>query len=200
MEQQLNRIAMFPLNIIVLPGEEVPLRIFEPRYKQLIAECREHSLPFGIPYMKDGVMTSIGSEVEISEVIARNSFNDMVIMIRGKSLFQTINFFTVLPSKPYGGGIIEIIFEDFITTNSKIRDLTQRLRLISSHETSLIIGNENFSMLSIAKKLMLKSEEKYKFLVLNTNEQKEKFLIKQLDFLELIQSQEKILDKNFQLN
>ena len=44
-----NFIPIFPLSIVVYPGEDLNLHIFEPRYKQLIAECIATKKPFGIP-------------------------------------------------------------------------------------------------------------------------------------------------------
>ena len=46
-------IGLFPLGIVLLPTEQVPLHIFEPRYRELIAECIEGGQPFGLVYADD---------------------------------------------------------------------------------------------------------------------------------------------------
>jgi len=200
MKPQLYRIAAFPLNIVVLPGEEVPLRIFEPRYKQLINECMEYSLPFGIPYMSKGIMTEIGSEVEVVNIIGRNDIDDMVIMIKGKSIFKTKDFFPELPNKMYGGIVAEAMLNDFGTTNPELAKMVKTLKLNLSPDLGTLIISNEINMLDVARSLMLKSEEKYKVLTINDKKAREQFIINRLRFVELIKNQEKKLENNFQLN
>jgi len=200
MKPQIYRITAFPLNIIVLPGEEVPLRIFELRYKQLINECIGSSLPFGIPFMNNNIMTDLGSEVEIIKVVGRNENDDMVIMIRGKSLFRTIDFFPELPLKLYGGTISEAFIHDFGTTNPEIAIKIKKLKLNLNSQLGTLMISKEINLLDVARLLMLKSEEKYKFLTLKDNASRELFIIYRLRFLELIKSQEIKLENNFQLN
>jgi len=59
-----NFIPIFPLNIVVYPGEHLNLHIFEPRYKQLISECSEAGKPFGIPTVLENKMNDMGTLVE----------------------------------------------------------------------------------------------------------------------------------------
>ena len=53
MEKRNLEIPFFPLGVTLLPEEIIPLRIFEPRYIQLINDCEEKDLTFGIPYVKN---------------------------------------------------------------------------------------------------------------------------------------------------
>ncbi len=63
-----NFIAIFPLAIVVYPGEELNLHIFEPRYKQLINECHAAKKPFGIPSVLKNNITELGTLADIIEV------------------------------------------------------------------------------------------------------------------------------------
>ena len=63
-----NFIPIFPLGIVVYPGEELNLHIFEPRYKQLIKDCHESKKPFGIPSVVNNKMTEMGTLVEVAEI------------------------------------------------------------------------------------------------------------------------------------
>jgi hypothetical protein len=200
MKPQLYRISAFPLNLVLLPGEELPLRIFEPRYKQLIDECLETSSTFGIPFTIKGEVTSIGSEVEVVKLVGRNANDDMVITIKGKSNFHTIDFFPVLPNKLYGGTISEKLDFDFNTNNPEIAVKIKQLKLNLSPVFGTLILNESISLLEIAKTLMLSSEEKYRLLTINNIEAREQFILNQLRFVELIRTQERKLENNFQLN
>lgn len=194
------RLSAFPLNLIVLPGEEIPLRIFEPRYKQLITECLENNQTFGIPFIGENGITEIGSEVKVTKLVGRNANDDMVINIKGVSLYKTIDFFPVLPDKLYGGTISETIASDFSTTNPEIAVRVKALKLNLSNELGTLIISESMNMLDIARTLMLKSEEKYKLITLNSKSDKEQFIANQLRFVELIRSQETKLENNFSLN
>jgi Lon protease-like protein len=63
-----NFIPIFPLGIVVYPGENLNLHIFEPQYKQLITECNEQKKPFGIPTVIENKMQDFGSMVTITEI------------------------------------------------------------------------------------------------------------------------------------
>lgn len=201
MSSQVYRLAAFPLNLILLPGEEIPLRIFEPRYKQLINESLEYSLPFGIPYIdsKNGI-TRIGSEVEIINMAGRNANEDMVINIKGKALFKTIDYFPTLPNKLYGGTVSEPLNIDFITNNPEIVVKVKKLKLNIGNELGTFVRGNGIDMLDIARTLMLKSEEKHKLLSLPNSAVREQFMVNQLNFVEMIRHQEAKLEHNFQLN
>ncbi|MDX9848073.1 MAG: hypothetical protein RBT74_13905 [Tenuifilaceae bacterium] len=200
MSSQIYRLAAFPLNLILLPGEVIPLRIFEPRYKQLIDESLEYSTRFGIPFIKGNLITDIGSEVEVVKLVGRNANDDMVINIRGVSLYKTIDYFPVLPDKLYGGTVSETINTDFSTTNPDIAVKVKTLKLNLNTELGTLIVSDSINMLDIAKALMLKAEEKYKLLTLSNRDDREKLLLNQLRFVEMIRLQERSLENNFQLN
>ena len=59
----INFVPIFPLGIVVYPGEELNLHIFEPRYKQLVEECAALKKPFGIPSVVDSRMSELGTLV-----------------------------------------------------------------------------------------------------------------------------------------
>ena len=64
-----NFIPIFPLGIVVYPGEHLNLHIFEPRYKQLINECYAEAKPFGIPTVLSKGMAEMGTLVTIREIV-----------------------------------------------------------------------------------------------------------------------------------
>lgn len=65
----INFIPIFPLNIVVYPGEQLNLHIFEPRYKQLIRECVLEKKPFGIPTVIDHKLEEYGTRVFVTEIV-----------------------------------------------------------------------------------------------------------------------------------
>jgi Lon protease-like protein len=53
MNSQLS-LPLFPLNTVLFPGQVLPLHVFEPRYRQMIATCTEKGSPFGVALIQDG--------------------------------------------------------------------------------------------------------------------------------------------------
>lgn len=62
---------LFPLDLVVLPGEDVPLHIFEPRYRKMIARCIRDRGPFVVVRLHEGVMTSVGCTLQVRKVTRR---------------------------------------------------------------------------------------------------------------------------------
>ena len=100
-------IPLFPLNLVVFPGEELNLHIFEPRYRQLIREAEENRVNFGIPAMIDGNMMNYGTEVKLEIVAKRYKGGELDIKTRGVGLFKITDFYKSVPNKLYSGADIE---------------------------------------------------------------------------------------------
>lgn len=101
-----NFIPIFPLGIVVFPQETVHLHIFEPRYKQLIRECRDSQKPFGIPVVLDNRLQEIGTLVRISEVVQEYENGEMDIKTEGIKIFRSLEVIRSVPDKLYGGAIV----------------------------------------------------------------------------------------------
>src|SRR5688572_29324361 len=101
-----NFIPIFPLGIVVYPGEELNLHIFEPRYKQLIKECFDAGKPFGIPAVINDKMSEMGTLVEIREISKVYEDGKMDIRTEGKQVFKILEVIKELPEKLYSGAIV----------------------------------------------------------------------------------------------
>jgi len=200
MNSQDYTLAMFPLQTFLLPGEEIPLRIFEPRYIELIEDCEKSGMKFGIPYTTENEITSYGCEVELLSVVAKNSLNEMVVLIKCIKNFHLLDFYDELPNKLYGGGVIEYVDDDFNTTNPELIVLVKKLKLEINPIIGAIATNSSFKLFDIAKSLILKSEDKYNLYSIRNQAGMERFLIKHLKFYELVKNNEDALQKNFSLN
>ena len=90
---QPDRIALFPLNVVLLPGEHLPLHIFEPRYRRMVRDCLETSSPFGMLLaLKDGVVR-VGCTAEIELVTKRYDDGRMDILTIGRQPFRVVELF-----------------------------------------------------------------------------------------------------------
>jgi len=101
-----NFIPIFPLNIVVYPGEQLNLHIFEPRYKQLISECVESKKPFGIPAVLNNKMGEMGTLMEVKEVSKIYESGEMDIKTEGVQVFKILEVIKELPEKLFSGAIV----------------------------------------------------------------------------------------------
>jgi Lon protease-like protein len=101
-----NFIPIFPLGIVVYPGEHLNLHIFEPRYKQLIKDCFDAKKPFGIPTVLENKVGEMGTLVEIVEI--SNTYEDGKMDIRtvGLQPFKILEIVREIPEKLYSGAIV----------------------------------------------------------------------------------------------
>jgi Lon protease-like protein len=88
---------LFPLGIVALPHEYVPLHIFEPRYRTMIGECLEREAEFGIVWEDADGTRSIGCACEITEVLERTDDGRMNIVTRGTRPFRIVESHEDLP-------------------------------------------------------------------------------------------------------
>lgn len=103
----INFIPIFPLSIVVYPGEELNLHIFEPRYKQLIEECAASQKPFGIPSVINSRLGDLGTLVSLKEVTTRYENGEMDIVTKGERVFRILEVIKEIPDKLYNGAIVE---------------------------------------------------------------------------------------------
>ncbi len=106
-------LPLFPLQLVVFPQEELKLHIFEPRYQQLIQECRETGAPFGIPAYVDGELAKFGTELSLEKVFKTYPEGEMDVLTVGRRVFRMTSFIREVPGKLYSGG--EITFLDNAT-------------------------------------------------------------------------------------
>src|SRR6185503_11348110 len=101
-----NFIPIFPLGIVLYPGENLNLHIFEERYKQLIKDCHESKKPFGIPTVIDNKVQDYGCLSEILEITATSENGEMDIKTRGTQIFRVLEMIKEVPDKLYSGAIV----------------------------------------------------------------------------------------------
>src|SRR5436853_5387133 len=86
----LTDFPLFPLPVVLLPSEVVPLHIFEERYRTMIDECLDDGREFGIVWLADDGLKDIGCTARVAEVIERMEDGRMNILVRGASPFRLI--------------------------------------------------------------------------------------------------------------
>lgn len=101
-----NFIPIFPLGIVVYPGEKLHLHIFEPRYKQLIQDCNASGKPFGIPTIVGNNPPDMGTLVQLKEIVQTYDNGEMDIRTEGVSVFRILEVVRSIPDKLYSGAIV----------------------------------------------------------------------------------------------
>ena len=84
----MDNIPLFPLNIVALPRERIPLHIFEPRYKRMIKDRIKTGAPFGIVLRDKKGVKSIGCSVKIIRVLKEHPTGEYDIIVQGQRCFR----------------------------------------------------------------------------------------------------------------
>jgi Lon protease-like protein len=86
--QTIERFPLFPLGLVLLPGEAVPLHIFEERYKLMIGECLDEGREFGIIWLADDALKDVGCAARITRVLERFDDGRLNILVEGTAPFR----------------------------------------------------------------------------------------------------------------
>jgi Lon protease-like protein len=83
-------LPLFPLNVVLLPGTPLPLHIFEPRYKEMIGECRANNAPFGVVRAVEEGIAEIGCTAEIVSVTKEYPDGRLDLIAEGRERFEVL--------------------------------------------------------------------------------------------------------------
>ena len=84
----MDELGLFPLGLVLLPTERLPLHIFEERYKELIGECIEHETEFGLVYADDQGIRDVGTRARVTEVLTRFDDGRLNVLVEGGDRFR----------------------------------------------------------------------------------------------------------------
>ena len=178
-----NFIPIFPLTIVVYPGEELNLHIFEPRYKQLVSECIATKKPFGIPAVIGNNMNELGTLVEITEVSKTYDNGELDIKTKGQKIFRILEVIKEIPDKLYSGAIVN--YPKNIESGNRL--LMQKvIKAISELHTLLKITNKfkkpenELWSYDVAHHAGLSLDEEYEILGLMNELQRQEYLKRHL--------------------
>lgn len=178
-----NFIPIFPLGVVVYPGEQLNLHIFEPRYKQLIRECMDAQKPFGIPTVMDDQMMEFGTLVEITLIKQVYEDGKMDIITRGLQVFRLLEVVKEIPDKLYSGAIVnypdnesESVHPGMSSIVQAIRELHQLLHV----EKSFPRSDNALRSYDVAHLAGMSLQEEYELLQLFREDQRVEYLKRHL--------------------
>jgi Lon protease-like protein len=175
-----NFIPVFPLGIVVYPGEHVNLHIFEPRYKQLVGDCHKEGKPFGIPTIIDNKLNEMGTLVKITELVKTYDNGEMDIRTEGLRVFRVLELIRSVPDKLFSGAIVN--YPENIEGPGKQELMQKVIKAVRELHRLLEISkdfhkpDEELSSYDIAHHAGLSIEEEYELLGLLREEQRQEYL------------------------
>src|SRR5918999_3429506 len=86
----MSELGLFPLGIVLLPTEQIPLHIFEDRYQELIGECLAEEREFGLVYADEDGLREIGTRAAVTEVLDRFEDGRLNIVAEGRERFRLV--------------------------------------------------------------------------------------------------------------
>jgi Lon protease-like protein len=105
-DRLVREFPLFPLDLVALPHEVVPLHIFEDRFKTMMEACLERESEFGIVWLSDDGLRPVGCACEITEVLERTDDGRMNLLTRGTRPFRIVEREDKLP---YPAGTVEFL-------------------------------------------------------------------------------------------
>jgi len=178
-----NFIPIFPLGLVIYPGEHLNLHIFEPRYKQLIKDCQASGKPFGIPAVIKDKVEEMGTLVHITEISKEYEDGKMDIKTQGTAVFKILEVVKELPDKLYSGAIVTYPGDHPKRSTAKMKLILQGIRALHGRlGVAKDFGKPDAELISfdVAHHAGLSIEDEYHLLELSQELQREEFLKRHL--------------------
>ncbi len=198
-----NFIPIFPLSIVVYPGEDLNLHIFEPRYKQLISECIAAKKPFGIPVVISNNMNELGTLVEITKLSKTYENGEMDIKTRGQKVFRVLEIINEVPDKLYSGAIVSYPVNSGHGKKllmSKVIDAIKELHKLLKVNKPFRKEEQQLSSYDVAHHAGLTLEEEYEFLSLTNELHRQEYLKRHLAKVLPVVAEMELLKEKIKLN
>ncbi len=126
-----ERIPLFPLNVVLLPGGDLPLHIFEPRYRRMVRDCIENKSEFGMLLVAPKGLVRVGCTAEVIEVAKRYPDGRMDILAVGRVPFRIVELEN---AKEYDDGMLLEGTVDYLDDRERPVDAKRRRELVDLYE------------------------------------------------------------------
>jgi Lon protease-like protein len=157
----MDELGLFPLGIVLLPTEQLPLHIFEERYKELIGECVELDQEFGLVYADDDGLRDVGTRARVVEVLTRFEDGRLNILVEGGARFRLTE---LTDGRSFNTGLVTaVVDEDDQADDSGVDEalrLFGRLRELTGSEVEAPDRDTPQLSFALAGKVELAVEEK----------------------------------------
>lgn len=196
-------LPLFPLKLVVYPGEQLNLHIFEPRYKQLVRECEENGVSFGIPSYINNELTDFGTEIQLLAVEKRYENGEIDIRTEGLGVFKIHEFYRTAPNKLYSGADIERVKDETVGDTAATEELLHflgKLYQLLNIKKEVPENDPAFRTYSVAHHVGFSIEQEYEFLCIPGEIDRQRYMIAHLKKLIPIVQEMERLRKKAQMN
>ncbi len=198
-----NFIPIFPLSIVVYPGEKLNLHIFEPRYRQLVKESFEKNKPFGIPAVINNKLSEMGTLVQVKEISKVYDDGKMDIKTEGLQVFTILEIINELPDKLYSGAIVTYPQNITRGSSSMMKKLVEAIRELHKYlDVFKEFGKPDAELQSydVAHHAGLTIEEEYQVLEYLQELQRQEFLKRHIAKVLPVMKEMNVLKGRIKLN
>ncbi len=181
----MKELALFPLGLVLFPGEGLNLHIFEPRYRELVADCLANDETFGIVPFFEGKLYHIGTEVRIISVEQKYIDGRYDIKTLALDRFELKEFFN--PWKPhlYAGAVVNPITKEYGFGDPILRHKALLLAVefgeLAEIEVSEKPADDKCFSWQIGHKIGLNATEKSQLLSLSVEDDRLDYIISHLE-------------------
>lgn len=196
-------LPLFPLKIVVYPNENLNLHIFEPRYKQLIRECENNNITFGIAPFIDNNIMMFGTEVELLSIEKKYENGELDIKTRGIGLFKIHEFYSVAPNKLYAGADIQRRIDEskgIPEKSERLLEFLHELFRLLDIDKNLPTDPKTFKTFSIAHHVGFSLEQEYEFLQISEESIRQDYMFDHLQRMIPIVKEMERLKHRVQMN
>lgn len=176
-------LPLFPLNAVLVPGEKLPLHIFEERYREMIRYCRETEEPFGVVFERDDdEIVEIGCAARIDRIVTEYDDGRLDVLTEGQNRFRIVE---VYRERVYLTADVEPIEEhrERVRSETRERVITQHMKLMElAGETirpDIYEGRPRISFV-LAPNAGLSLDQKQRLLEMESENERLEFLVRHL--------------------
>ncbi len=180
-------IAIFPLQLIAFPGEQLNLHIFEQRYRDLFNDLNEDkSLTFGIPPVINNEIYSLGTQLKLVKIEKRYQSGEMDVVTEGIGVFSLNEIYSPYIDKSYEGANIELLIDDEeynLIKFEELQNLYEEFQAMLTQRKEIININPNKYSFQIAHYAGLNEDQKLALLATPSEEERQEIMINHFKFI-----------------
>jgi len=197
-------LPLFPLNLVVFPGEKLNLHIFEPRYRELINDCHSKGITFGIPPFIAETLKDVGTEVRLISIEKTYEDGRMDVKTEGVGLFDIKRMHRTIEGKLYSGAEVER--RDYTEGDGDIMNKKLIYERVLDLFKFMNINKsipENYSLIQtfqIAQHVGYNIEQKFEMLQIASEMDRQEFMLAHLNNLIPVVKEMESLRRRIQMN
>ena len=162
----MDELGLFPLQVVLLPTERIPLHVFEERYKELIGECLDAEAEFGLVYADDDGVRDIGTRARVERVLTRFPDGRLNVLVEGGERFHLDELTT---GRSFHTGLVTPLDDEDDPADAeavtRALDSFERLREVTGSDVEAPTGTAPQLSFELAGKVELPADDKLELLV-----------------------------------